>query len=108
MKAYIARLKADQSRPREVVGFFFAEDMGQLYPLIDECCDVQCCEVMELGPGGIFWNDAVDYVVPIEPSEDALGLPGGATMTESWMASLCSEGQWLPLASDVWDHANDS
>jgi len=108
MQAYVARLKADQSCPREIVGFFFADDPGQLFRLIDEFCDVECCEVMELGPGGIYWNDAKDYVLPIKPSEDAPGLPGGASISEWWIEALCGDGDWQRIPEAGFDHANDA
>lgn len=95
MTAYIARFNEEQQRPRELIGFFFADDRNQLYNMIDECCDVDCCEVMALGPGGIYWDSSVEFVVPYpgEISEAAPGLPNNASVTDSWTPVLCNENK---------------
>lgn len=105
MNAYAVRLGSGHHRPREIVGFFVVDDQRSLYDLIDECCDVEGCEVMELGPGGIFWDKAVDYVVPLEVSETAPGLPPDAAMTERWFSDLFDEDRWKPITSADLDAA---
>lgn len=49
MPAYLVRL-ADT---RDLVGFFFAEEVDQLEMIIDECTDVPDCEYVELPEGGM-------------------------------------------------------
>jgi hypothetical protein len=108
MKAYIARLNAVQACPRVIVGFFFADNRRQLYDLIDECCDADSCEVMELGAGGIYWSNAVAYQIPMDASDTAPGLPADATMTDRWMDALCDEGNWQELDSATSYPANEA
>lgn len=109
MKAYIVRLGTDADHPREIVGFFVAKDPRQLYHMIDECTDVEGCEVMELGAGGIYWGRAVDYVVPhpAEIAEEAPGLPANATVCESWAPALAlaNEHKWERITSAHLDSA---
>lgn len=107
MKAYAVRFDANQKRPRELVGFFIADDLVELYALVDECCEVEGCEAIELGNGGVYWDEPVDYVLPIEESETAPGLPGEGSMTDAWMGALCSERQWSPLVRIDLEGAND-
>lgn len=107
MNAYLVRLKSDQTSPRELVGLFFAEELDDLWPMIDECTDVQSCEVKLLPAGGIYWDCAFDYVVPLVESENAPDLPGGANFSEGWADAFCSEGRWELIPSAGLDHAND-
>lgn len=101
MKAYIARLDVDQHRPREIVGIFVADSLSQLHDLVDECCDVDRVEIMELGPGGLHWDKSVNFVVPYpkDQAEDAPGLPGDASMSDLWLGAFFDEndGAWQPL-----------
>lgn len=98
MKAYLARLNAEQGSPREIVGFFVAESRSQLYEMIDECCDADRVEILQLGPGGIYWGGSVDHVVPWPEGEkdDYAGLPGAASVCEWWLDALFNEkeGEW--------------
>lgn len=108
MKAYLARLNSAQQHPREIVGLFIAHTHEQLLDLVDECCDIDCVEVMEMGPGGIYWSGRVDYFVPHpkDRRDEAPDLPGEATASELWLGALFDENedQWQQLtwaANDV-------
>jgi hypothetical protein len=86
MKAYLARLNAQQERPHELVGIFVAATHEQLCDLVDECCDIDCVEVTEMGPGGIYWPRAVSYPMPYEGDIETMpDLPAGATLSELWL-----------------------
>lgn len=102
MDVYLVRLNATQDHPGELVGFFFAQTREQLCDMIDECCDIERVEVLELGPGGIYWAETVNFVVPYpeDAAEDASGLPGGATVCEWWSDAVfnTNEGKWKPIA----------
>jgi len=98
MNGYIVRLNAEADRPREIVGFFLAEDPQHLERLIDECCPANSCEYLPLGPGGIFWG-RTDYVVPNLADEDVDGLPAHASVTESWHGPLyVDRSDWVRIA----------
>lgn len=101
MKAYLARLNAEQGNAREIVGFFMARSIPQLYDLIDECCDVDRVEVMEIGPGGLFWPISVDFVVPHpeELHEEPPDLPAGANLCDLWVGAFFNENadKWHQL-----------
>lgn len=104
MNAYLVRLDEEQNNPKELVGFFVAEDEVHLSRLVDECCESPGCEYLELEAGGIFWSQSVNYFVPYSGLDEmAPALPGGATSTGSWGSALYDEntGEWLPLDSDV-------
>jgi hypothetical protein len=98
MKAYLARMKADPGSSGEMVGFYVARSSHQLYDPIDECCDVDQVEVLELGPGGLYWSSTVDFLVshPEEGIETAPGLSGGASACEYWWEALfeANAGKW--------------
>lgn len=94
MKAFVARLNAQQEHPREVVGFFVAESRSRLYRLIDESVDLEACEILELGSGGISWGSVIDMVVPYPEHalEDMPEFPAGASVSESWIGVFAGEG----------------
>ncbi|WP_162814800.1 hypothetical protein [Erythrobacter aureus] len=99
MKAYLVRLNSEQELSFEIVGFFFASDAEQLWRLVDECCEADDCEMLELEPGGIFWDQAVGYILPMPTSETAPPLPPNAQMTESWVAAVFGDGVWEKIPS---------
>lgn len=112
MQAYLARLNGKEGRPREIVGIFCAQSRAQLYDLIDECCNVDLVEVLELGPGGIYWSKAVDYVVPHpeEIREEAPSLPAGANVADHWLRAVFDENEdqwerleWEQVSADAED-----
>ena len=49
---YVVRL----SRTNELVGFFVADSVKELFWLVDECVDPTCCEHKEIQRGGIMWE----------------------------------------------------
>lgn len=99
MQAYLVRLNEEQDHPRELVGFYVAESIPQLYDMIDECCDVDRVEITELGPGGIYWDTAVDYVVPrpeTDDEEEPPSFPPKPRVCEWWTDALDDQdpGRW--------------
>jgi hypothetical protein len=100
MPAYLVRL-ADT---RDLVGFFFAEEVDQLEMIVDECTDVPDCEYVELPEGGIMWESPA-IPVPIEIDKDSEQADGedipempwsSASLTESWWSVLYdyTDEQW--------------
>ena len=100
MPAYLVRL----CDTRDLVGFFFAEEVDQLELIVDECIDVPDCEYVELPLGGIMWESpAID--VPIEIDKNSVELDEndipelpwpGASLSESWWSVLYgyTDEQW--------------
>jgi hypothetical protein len=100
MPAYLVRL----CDTRDLVGFFFAEEVDQLELIVDECTDVPDCEYVELPLGGIMWESpAID--VPIEIDKDSVeadenDIPEvprpSASLSESWRSVLYgyTDEQW--------------
>lgn len=100
MNGYLVRLNAGAARPREIVGFFLADDQKHLERLIDECCDADLCEYVDIGAGGIFWSDAAGYVVPPEQNEDdeVPPLPVDPSVTGTWAGALYVDGlKWTRI-----------
>lgn len=110
MTAYLVRLKAEhEHHPREIVGFFVAETMRDLYWMVDECAPPPECECIEIGSGGIYWEAFTGRQVPreAEPDWETLPkdwspLPPGPALTDGWNDMLsASEGPideaWGPI-----------
>jgi hypothetical protein len=106
MPAYLVRL----IDTRDLVGFFFAEDVDHLDVIVDECTHVPDCEYVELPEGGIMWETpAID--VPIEIDKDSIEadendvpeMPwSGASLSESWWSVLYgyTDEQWTRLVPE--------
>lgn len=91
MKAYIVRLKEGEPKARELVGFFVAHSLEQLYWLIDECAPPIDCENKELDAGGIYWPRLTGKPVPLPSdfdfeaqADDWSYLPSGAELSDGW------------------------
>lgn len=100
MPAYLVRL----CDTRDLVGFFFAEDPGELELVVDECTDTPGCEYVELPRGGIMWESpAIDVPIAIDKDvtevdeDDIPEMPwSGASLTEGWWSVLYgyTDEQW--------------
>jgi hypothetical protein len=89
MPAYLVRL----IDTRDLVGFFFAEEVDQLSIIVDECTDVPDCEYVELPDGGIMWESpAID--VPVEIDRDSSGPDEGDVPEVPWPGASLSESWW--------------
>jgi hypothetical protein len=107
MPAYLVRL----IDTRDLVGFFFAEDIDDLDVIVDECTDVPDCEYVELPEGGIMWESpAID--VPIEIDKDSVEVDendipempwSGASLSESWWSVLYgyTDEQWTRFVPET-------
>lgn len=119
MKAYIVRLKEGEEHARELVGFFVAHSLEQLYWLIDECAPPTDCEYKELVAGGIFWSKCTGKPVPLPPDfdfeaqpDDWSYLPNEAELTGGWEEPFHDQDDdedenvapWLPVS---WEPAED-
>ena len=106
MPAYLVRI----IDTRDMVGFFFVEDIDRLEVLVDECTDTTDCEYVELPDGGIMWESpAIDVPIEIdkdssEPDEaDIPDIPwSGASLSESWWSVLYgdTDEQWTRFVPD--------
>lgn len=99
MPAYLVRLIAN----KDLVGFYYADEIDELCEFVDECIDVSKCEYAELSAGGIFWPGRA-VAIPIHETDDS-GEPSipwsAATLTESWIPALYADGEvWLPLEAN--------
>lgn len=108
MQAYLVRKNAEQDNPRELVGIYVASSMAQLRDMVDECINVDCADVRELGEGGIYWPSKVAYRVPCtaDPEEpDFPEIPGEASVCDFWFDAFYREDgeEWLPLSELVDD-----
>jgi hypothetical protein len=100
MTTYIARLIADH----QLVGIFTVEHDGELFWLVDECCDPGAVELSELGTGGIFWASSDAPAIPAAMDEDGEagfeGVPEGAQPSEAWRPAFFDFGEepvWKPV-----------
>jgi hypothetical protein len=96
MPAYLVRLVKN----RDLVGFFAADDLGDLVGEVDECTDVAGCEYIELPPGGIMWaSPAIPVPIDIGDREDEKAeiesLP--------WERAELSELWWSVVYGDTDD-----
>lgn len=57
MSAYIARIKED----KQMVGFFWASTINELFWMVDECCDPYIVEFSKTNRGGVFWQKPIDW-----------------------------------------------
>lgn len=100
MRAFVVRLDAGNVHPHQLVGFYVARSKENLCQMIDECCDAQSCEVMEIGPGGISWAGSTEMIVPYPEQELELmpDLPAGASPSGTWSDVFAgiTEGEWEP------------
>jgi hypothetical protein len=102
MPAYLARLQADH----QIVGIYSVEHDGELFWLIDECCDPNAVEIAELGSGGVYWASSIDWKVPLptDGNDDLIysGLPSDACFTGGWgqtFFATSAELTWKPVPS---------
>lgn len=107
MATYIVRLFDSH----EIVGIFTASTDMELGELVDECCETNETEYVEISNGGIFWPNKGAPKVPTEKrvrSQSADDVSGndegedegedegfdaevflaGATITESWQEAI--------------------
>jgi hypothetical protein len=105
MPAYLVRLIQN----RDIVGFFAADDFGNLVITVDECTDVAACEYVELPPGGIMWTSPA-IPVPIDISDredestDVIGLPWASIeLSESWWSVVYgyTDEEWTRFDPDA-------
>jgi hypothetical protein len=90
--AYLVRL----CDTRDLVGFFYADEIDQLELIVDECTDVPDCEYVELPFGGIMWGSpAID--VPIEIGDDSDDTDEDAIPDFPWPSASLSESWWSVL-----------
>jgi hypothetical protein len=90
--AYLVRL----CDTRDLVGFFFAEEVDELELKVDECTDVPDCEYVELPLGGIMWTSpAID--VPIEIDKDRVERMKTTFPEFPWQRASLSERWWSIL-----------
>jgi hypothetical protein len=75
--------------------------VDELHDLIDECCDVDQAEILEIGPGGVYWAGAVDFVVLIRRRswKAPPQLPGGASISDTWLDDFFEENaeRWTQI-----------
>ena len=107
MEAYLVRLKPSEQHAREIVGIFVAEDMEELYWMVDECAPPPDCECLVLGSGAIYWERFTGHRVPRETEpdwettpEDWSPLPDQASLTDTWDKALSADGF---AADDAWE-----
>ena len=103
MATYIVRLFDSH----EIVGIFTASTDMELGELVDECCETNETEYVEISNGGIFWpnkgapkvptekrttSQTADNVSNIDEDEEEGFDPevflAGATITESWQEAI--------------------
>ena len=105
MPAYLVRM----IDTRDMVGFFFAEEVLELEMIVDECTDVPDCEYVELPHGGIMWESpAIDVPIEIDKDsdQDEVDIPelpwSGASLTESWWSVLYgyTDERWTRFVPD--------
>jgi hypothetical protein len=97
--AYLVRLIQN----RDIVGFFAADDFGDLMVAIDECTDASACEYVELPPGGIMWTSpAIPVPIDIRDREDEEAeiesLPWAtAELSETWWSVVYgyTDDEWI-------------
>ncbi len=116
MPAYLVRLKDDdEEHARELVGIFVAQTMGELYWAVDEAASPCECKCLELGPGGIHWEQHTEQRVPrdVEPDWEHLPdswstLPAEPTLTDEWDDAFAANGSsmgaaWQPIIWSIDD-----
>ncbi|VVT07322.1 conserved hypothetical protein [Sphingomonas aurantiaca] len=104
--AYLVRLRADQIHPREFVGLFITDNIGQLIDYVDDCCPVDACEYVVLPSGGLS-QPGRSSIVPEPDDEKEVDLFRGATISDRWLDDYFQAPDnliWTPLAPD---NAND-
>ena len=99
MPAYLVRL----SDTRDLVGFFFAEEIDELALIVDECTDVPACEYVELPDGGIMW-ESPSIGVPMEIDKDALEVNENDLPDVPWAGASLSESWWSVLYGYTDEH----
>lgn len=104
MNTYLVRLRKNA----ELVGLFVSPDDESLWEFVDECCDPDACEFLELPPGGIYLSNAGAAHVPAnisDPENDA-SFPdwfSGGTISELWLDIFFDHGrdhEWVPIEPD--------
>jgi hypothetical protein len=100
MSAYIARIKED----KQMVGFFWASTINELFWMVDECCDPYIVEFIKTNRGGVFWQEPIDWKFidpfPIQSEEcyeayENLRLKAGApTISEYIMVDIKNDDRW--------------
>ncbi|NIJ07612.1 hypothetical protein FHS31_001208 [Sphingomonas vulcanisoli] len=105
MPAYVVRLKANASNPRDFVGVFYAPDVEALAWLVDECTDVVACEYARLPAGGIC-RAGPAHPVPFRDEPDKkVDFLRGASFTENWFERFFSEedtARWTSMGEPAW------
>jgi len=85
----------------DIVGFFYAEEMDELFITINECTDPVDCEYIELPPGGIYWGSpAVAVPLEIKDDTDPKELPWARVdLSESWFDAVdgWTDSEWIPF-----------
>lgn len=99
MNIYLVRMSTDQ----QVVGVFAAEGVADLARLVDQACDPQQTEYLQLSEGGGFYvSGATNAQWPARKvgeddfnQDDEHPLDGAVPTGEWWLA--VQAGTWLPI-----------
>lgn len=102
MNAYLVRLH----KSMELVGLFVSPSENVLWEFVDECCDPDECEFVQLPAGGIYLPKAGGPRVPtcVEYPDDDRDIPdwfADAIASELWIDIFYSEEhgpKWQPVS----------
>lgn len=111
MASYIVRRAPPEPHARELVGIFVADNVDQLFELVNETETPLCCEYRKLGNGGIYWDSATGRLVPQQNRagvmDDWVSLPPDPILSTSWEAAFSVGDQspatdWRVVPAPRW------
>ena len=94
MNTYLVRLKDDH----ELVGLFVSANDKSLWRVIDEVCDTDLCEFLELPAGAIYLPEAGAPSVPTTTRKATpVDFFAAAVISEGWHEAFHEEAEWQSI-----------
>lgn len=91
MSAYLVRI----AESHEILGFYVARDLVDLFWLIDECMDPCACEFKKIESGGFYWEPDRTPVLANLKSDDESNFDGVGPTEMMWLAMYDKDkGRW--------------